>query len=104
MNNETLKVEPITVTVLETPAGAYTLASSYRDWAWDNRKALCRRWLSGLEEGTDAYAVAERAFEDHMSGCTSEFTHYCESQFDLFMAEVEDEQEVQQIKSFWEPK
>ena len=86
-------VAPITVQVVETPASAYTLAGSYRDWVSTNRRALARRWMADLEEGTDAYADAENAFEAHMQGKTSEFTYYAESQFDLFMDEVEDDQQ-----------
>ena len=79
----------ITVQVVEPPASAYTLAGNYRDWVSTNRRALARRWMADLEEGTDEYADAENAYEAHMSGKTSEFTYYAESQFDLFIAEIE---------------
>ena len=100
-----LKVQPIEVRIVETPGSAYSPADSYGDWVRTNRQALARRWLEGFVEGTDAYAQAESDYDGHMfRNVTTEFTYYAESQYDLYLAEFEGEDEVQEVSSFWGPR
>lgn len=79
------------ITARIMPPASYGVAGSYKDWLRVNREPLWTRWTWGINFGTDEYYKAEKAYDDHYDGLTTDFTYYAETQFDLYMDGLEDQ-------------